>query len=128
MPRVTYEEVLEVLENAIDEDTIEAAIVTANVWIDARLASVCTVLSNAELIAIEKHLSAHLSVLGAEGMEMISSTRADVAEKYAEMAKGQTTRHIGIAAAFDPCGIIKEAWMDRARVRFKVGTTYQAEA
>lgn len=128
MARVEVSEVEAILSETIDADKISLAIDTATLWIDENLVGNCSALGTSELRFIELYLSAHLAVYTEEGGDLIQSARADVSERYAEVGKGHATRYITTAAAFDPCGIVAERWMDKKRVRFKVGTTYQADA
>jgi EAL domain-containing protein (putative c-di-GMP-specific phosphodiesterase class I) len=110
-----------------DEEVIEDAIDTASLWIDNNLVP-HTSYDDATLAQIEKYLAAHLLFTGQVGLQLVEARRVDVSEKYAEMGKGQTSRHIGVAVALDPSGRVAEAWAGGKRAIMRVGDGYNFRA
>ena len=122
------EDVLDVMPGTdLTGATVLPFLTDASTWVDNYLAGgKCPGLVADKLPIIEKYLAAHLATLadGVGAGEVIQAQRADIAERYAELGKGQSTRYIATAAAFDRCGIVAEHWMDGRRMRAHVGKGY----
>lgn len=127
MARVTVEEVQALVGCEAPDWQILAFIGDASEWVDNYLVGHCPGLDAGKLPIIEKYLAAHLASVatpGAVGV-LTSAARQDIRETYAAPGQGQESRYIGVAASFDPCGIVEEFWIGaRKRFRAVVGRGY----
>lgn len=109
---------------------LDAFIADASLWVDNYLDGSCSTISADKLPIIEKYLTAHLYTVAQQGGSgpVVEARRADIAEKYAPPADTESgmTTFLRSAIAFDPCGIVEKFWLNRKRIRWRVGAGYQS--
>jgi hypothetical protein len=128
--RVDVADVQELLTATASEVVLQGHIVAASLWIDNYLVGKCSALSVSKLPTIEKYLAAHLYTVAQQGGTgpLIEARRADIAEKYAapsDSGRGDST-YLHTAVAFDPCGVVAEHFLNRKRVKWRVGAGYRS--
>src|SRR5690606_11872400 len=90
-------------------------ILQASLWIDTFLVPACD-LSDAILERIEANLAAHM--IGAREPRVTSAKLQDMAVTYGKDEGSQFAR---MAAALDPCGIIRQHFLGEKRAAYAVG-------
>lgn len=127
MPRVDPADVTALVATSLSDTQVEAFLIDASAWVDNYLVGACSALAADKLPIIEKYIAAHLVAVASPGATgtLVGATRQDISEKYAQPGDKQQSRYIGVAAAFDPCGIVEEFWIGaRPKFRARVGTGY----
>ena len=124
--RVSYADVLKLLDTEAEPSHITACILTADTWIDAQLVPNCAAASAGLLREISKWLAAHL--VTSRDPRLKSSTLGDVSETY--QVDPDNSDYIRTASALDPCGIVRATFMAGSQPTFqaRVGQGYRAEA
>ena len=101
-------------------------VLDASIWVDNYLDGKCTAVDAEKLEIVERYLAAHLFTVSQSRQpgQLVSANRSDVSERYAETraADGNTTMFARIAAGFDECGIVAKHWLDKPRLKFRVGS------
>jgi hypothetical protein len=120
MARVDVVDVQEILETTLDADVIAAFIDSASAWIDLNLSGTCAGLSEQGLEKIELHLAAHLCT--SRDRQLAQARRGDISETY--VGAKDHSQYLETAAAFDPCGIVRQQFMGKGRAMFSVADGY----
>lgn len=120
MARTTVAEVQAILSTSLTEAQLTAFITDASLWVDTHLDGACDSLTTTLLATIEKYLAAHFAT--SRDPRLKQAKLDDVSETYQRDDK--VTEYLQTAIALDPCGVIREMFLEQAKkrpVRFRVG-------
>lgn len=119
MARTNAAAVQLVIDTGLTVAQIDAFIDDASAWVDTHLVGRCDRLGVSELTIIEKYLSAYFITL--REPRITEKRRQDVWDTY--QRDKEASEYLKVAAKFDPCGIVEDAFKDSdgRRFLFRVG-------
>jgi hypothetical protein len=130
--RTTAEAVRLVWATRLTDDEIEQYISDASAWIDENVVGHCDLLpvddaSEPVWEIIERYLAIAFITEGRQKV-LTSARRQDIAETYATRDPKAGSYWFTLAAGYEPCGIIKVAFLGQRRAFADVGIGFVGEA